>query len=61
MNELKKRYRITYNSWQGYYMVHTKSGEVRFYKDENGLPYIHLKDSSEDVAALLVQMAPRKR
>jgi hypothetical protein len=38
MSELKKRYHITYNSWQGYYMVHTASGQVRFYKDKNGLP-----------------------
>jgi hypothetical protein len=37
MNELKKKYRITYDSLQGYYMVHTASREVRFYKDENGL------------------------
>jgi hypothetical protein len=46
MNELEKRYCITYNSWKSYYMVHTKSGEVRFYKDENGLPYIDLEDLS---------------
>jgi hypothetical protein len=55
MNELEKRYRITYDSWQGYCTVHTVSGEVRFYKDENGLPYIDLEDSSEEVVALLVQ------
>ncbi len=36
-------------------MVHTKNGEVGFYKDENRLPYIALKDLSEDAAALLVQ------
>jgi hypothetical protein len=60
MNEVKKRYRITYGSWQGYYVVHTKSGEVRFYKDENGLPYIDLEDSSEDVAALLVQTGSKE-
>ncbi len=35
--------------------MHTKNGEVRFYKDENRLPYIDLKESSEDVAAMLVQ------
>jgi hypothetical protein len=55
MNELEKRYCITYDSWQGYYAVHTKNGEVIFYKDKNGLPYIDLKDLSEDAAALLVQ------
>jgi hypothetical protein len=55
MNELEKRYSIPHDSWQGYYAVHTKNGEVRFYKDENGVLYIDLKDSSEDAAALLVQ------
>ena len=37
-------------------MVHTQDGPVIFYKDENGLPYIDLEDSEEDVAMLLVQM-----
>jgi hypothetical protein len=60
MNELEKRYCITYDSWQGYYVVHTKSGEVGFYKDENGLPYIDLKDLSEDAAALLVQTGSKE-
>ncbi len=42
MNELEKKYQIMHNSWQGYYMVHTVQGEVRFYKDKNGLPFIDL-------------------
>jgi hypothetical protein len=41
-------------------VVHTKSGEVRFYKDENGLPYIDLKDLLEDSAALLVQTGSKE-
>jgi len=56
MNELEKKYRITYDSWEGYYVVHTQDGLVKFYKDENGLPYIDLEDSEEDTAMLLVQM-----
>ncbi len=60
MSELEKRYRITYDSWQGYYVVHTKNEEVRFYKDENGLPYINLKDLSEDAVALLVQTGSKE-
>ncbi len=28
MNELEKKYRITYDSWEGYYVVHTMNGEV---------------------------------
>jgi hypothetical protein len=55
MNKLEKKYRITYNSWDGYYVVHIRSGKVRFYKDKNGLLYINLEQSSGDVAALLVQ------
>jgi hypothetical protein len=38
-----------------YYVVHAKNGEVRFYKDENGLLYINPEDLLEDAAALLVQ------
>ncbi len=48
MNKLESKYRITYNSWQGYYIVHTAQEEVRFYKDKNGLPFIDLNESSED-------------
>ncbi len=55
MNELKKKYRITYDSWEGYYVMHTANGEVQFHKDENGLPYIDLGESSEDAAAMLMQ------
>jgi hypothetical protein len=57
MSELKKRYPITYDSWQGYYVVHTMSGEVRFYKDENRLLYIDLEGSLEGATALLIQTA----
>ena len=56
MNELEKKYCFTYDSWEGYYVVHTQDGPVKFYKDENGLPYINLEDSEEDAAMLLVQM-----
>ncbi len=55
MNQLEKKYCITYDSWQGYYVVHTANGEVQFHKDKNGLPYIDLGELSEDAAAMLVQ------
>jgi len=56
MNELKEKYRITYDSWEGYYVVqHTTSGAVRFYKDKHSLSYIDLYELSEEEAALLVQ------
>jgi hypothetical protein len=55
VNKLEKKHHITYNSWQGYYAVHTKNGEVQFYKDKNGLPCINLEESLEDAAKMLVQ------
>jgi hypothetical protein len=61
MHELEEMYRITYDSWQGYYVVHTPKGEVRFYKDEQGLPYLDLEESSEAAVMLLQQgQDPRK-
>ena len=55
MHELESIYRITYDSWEGYYVVHTPRGEVRFYKDEQGLPYIDLNNSDVAGAVLLLQ------
>ena len=40
---------------EGYYVIHTKYDKVRFYKDEQGLPYIDLTKSDENVVTLLVQ------
>jgi hypothetical protein len=56
MHELECLYRITYDSWDGYYVVHTPRGEVKFHKDEQGLPYINLDESDEEAAVLLIQM-----
>ena len=42
MHELKQHYRITYDSWERFYKVHTPRGMVKFHKDEQGLPYIDL-------------------
>ncbi len=55
MHELEKYYRITYNSWLGYYIVHTPKGEVRFYKDKQGLPFIDLEESNQGMAVMLLQ------
>jgi len=57
MHELESLYRITYDSWKGYYVVHTPKGEVRFYKDEQGLPYLDLEGTNEAGALLLMQHA----
>jgi hypothetical protein len=48
-------YWIMYNNWDGYYAVHTPQGEVRFYKDEQGLPYIHLAKLSKEAVVMLLQ------
>ncbi len=40
--------------------MHIEIGEVRFYKDENRLPYIYLKDSLVDTAVLLVQTSSKE-
>ena len=53
MHELEGMYRITYDSWQGFYIVHTPKGEVRFHKDKQGLPYLNLNKSSEAAVMLL--------
>jgi hypothetical protein len=42
MHKLEKLYWITYDSWEGHYIVHTPRGAVKIYKDEQGLPYIDL-------------------
>jgi hypothetical protein len=57
MHELEKIYRITYDSWEGFYIVHTPRGKVHFHKDEQGLPYIDLTESGHEAARMLLQMA----
>jgi hypothetical protein len=58
MHELEKMYCITYNSLDGYYVVHTPRGKVVFHKDEQGLPYINLDGSSQDAA--IMQMMQKR-
>jgi hypothetical protein len=55
MQKLELLYHITYDSWAGYYIVHTPKGEVYFYKDEQGLLYLDLEESSEGGTSLLMQ------
>jgi hypothetical protein len=55
MHELEQSYYITYDSWDGYYVVHTPRREVRFHKDKQGLPYINLEKSSKAAAMMLLQ------
>jgi hypothetical protein len=56
MHELEKMYRITYDSWEGFYVVHTPRGKVHFHKDKQGLPYIDLTESGHKAARMLLQM-----
>ena len=55
MNELEKLHHITYDSIDGYYLVHTDKGPVCLQKDKQGLPYINLDASVYDAATTLVQ------
>ena len=57
MHELEKLYRITYDSWEGFYVVHTPRGEVHFHKDEHGLPFIDLAESGGEAARMLMQLS----
>ncbi len=54
MHELEKQFCITYDSWEGHYVVHTPKGEVIFYKDEQGLPYIKLNGAAGREAAIML-------
>ena len=55
MNRIDKLHRITYDSIDGYYVVHTDKGPVYFHKDEQGLPYIDLDASIYNASTTLVQ------
>jgi hypothetical protein len=56
MHKLEKQYCITYDSWEGHYIVHTPKGEVNFDQDEQGLPYIELDGpAGREAAVMLLQ------
>ena len=55
MNDIENLHHITYNSIDGYYVVHTDKGPVCFHKDKQGLPYIDLDTSVYDAATIMVQ------
>ncbi len=55
MHELESLHCITYGSWAGYYVVHSPKREVRFYKDEQGLPYLDLSQADAAGAIVLLQ------
>ncbi len=60
MHELEKLYRIMYDSWEGYYIVHTAQGQVHFHKDKQGLPCIDLEQLGHMVAIMLMQNASQQ-
>jgi hypothetical protein len=57
MHELEKKHRIMYDSREGYYLMHTASGPVKFHKDEQGSPYIDLDGLGCKAAVLLLKTA----
>ena len=60
MHEPEKLYRITYDSWEGYYVVHTARGQVHFHKDKHGPSYIDLEQSGCMAAIMLMQNASQQ-
>ena len=60
MHELEKLYRIMYDCWEGYYIVHMKQGQVHFHKDEQGIPYIDLEQSGCMATIVLLQNASQQ-
>ena len=54
VNKIEKLHRITYNSIDGYYVVHTDKGPVCFHKDKQVLRYIDLDTFVDDAATILV-------
>ncbi len=60
MHKLEKLYQITYDSWEGHYIIHTPQGAVKFYKDEQGLPYIKLEASTKAAVMLLQSAQPEE-
>jgi hypothetical protein len=55
MHKLEKLYQITYDSWEGYYIVLMAQGQLNFNKDKKGLPYIDLEQSGRMAAIMLMQ------
>jgi len=54
-HQVEQKYRITYDSWDGFYITHRPKGPVKFCKDHQGLSYIDMVESGHEIAILLVQ------
>ena len=54
LGELSKLHHVTYDSKDGYFVVHTEKGEVRFVMDKSGMPCLDLA-SNEEAATMLIQ------
>ena len=54
LGELSKVHRVTFDSLDGYFSVHTPGGEVRFVMDEHGMPALDLSQD-EEAARMLIQ------
>ncbi len=55
MHKLETLYWITYDSWEGYLLLYMPRGQVEFFKDEQELPYVDLKDPGHEAAIMLLQ------
>jgi hypothetical protein len=57
MREPEKKHRITCDIWEGFCILYTTSGPVKFHKDEQRLPYIDLDRSGCKVVIMLLKTA----
>ena len=54
LGEIIKKYRVTYDSLDGYFVVHTPRGKVHFVLDEHGMPALNLT-RDEHAARMLIR------
>ena len=54
-HQAEQKYHVTYDSWDGFYIVHHPKGPVKFCKDHQGLPFIDMAESDKESDILLVQ------
>ena len=54
LGEIMKKHRVTFDSLDGYFAVHTPGGEVRFVLNKHGMPALNLC-KNEQAAKMLIQ------
>ena len=65
-HQVEQKYQVTYDSWDGYYIIHNPKRPVKFCKDHQGLPWwnpVKRPPSywSKQYVATTLRGSPRKR